>query len=61
MGDTILFWSDLWYGKILKLSYPQLFSFTINAELSILDLVVTQDNLHFVNAELFTTSKCPEN
>jgi hypothetical protein len=30
LGDTTLFWKDLWNGKILQLSYPQLFSFVVN-------------------------------
>jgi hypothetical protein len=26
-GETIIFWKDLWNGKILQHTYPQLFSF----------------------------------
>ena len=29
-GDTILFWHDLWNGRILKLDYPEIFSFVRN-------------------------------
>jgi hypothetical protein len=32
--DAILFWSDLWNGSVLKLVYPQLFSFTINENIT---------------------------
>jgi hypothetical protein len=29
-GDTMLFWQDLWNGKILNQVYSHLFSFTNN-------------------------------
>ena len=34
-GDTILFWQDLWNGKILKLEFPKLFSFVGNDQLTV--------------------------
>jgi hypothetical protein len=34
-GDTILFWSDLWNGKILQTDYPQLFSFAKNYKITV--------------------------
>jgi hypothetical protein len=49
LGDTILFWQDMWNGKILKLSYRELFSFAINAEVtvkSVLQAEAFEDNFH---------------
>jgi hypothetical protein len=43
-GDTILFWSDLWNGRILKQAYQQLFSFVINENVTI-QTVMEQDDL----------------
>jgi hypothetical protein len=43
-GDTILFWSDLWNGRILKQAYQQLFSFVINENATI-QTVMEQDDL----------------
>jgi hypothetical protein len=43
-GDTILFWSDLWNGRILKQAYQQLFSFAINENATI-QTVMEQDDL----------------
>jgi hypothetical protein len=34
-GETILFWKDLWNGRILKLQYPELHSFAINQDISL--------------------------
>jgi hypothetical protein len=34
VGDTILFWTDLWNGQVLQHTYPQLFSFALNKNLS---------------------------
>jgi hypothetical protein len=48
-GDTILFWQDMWNGKNLKLSYPELFSFATNAEItvkSVLQAEAFEDNFH---------------
>jgi hypothetical protein len=48
-GDTILFWQDKWNGKNLKLSYPELFSFATNAEItvkSVLQAEAFEDNFH---------------
>jgi hypothetical protein len=39
-----LFWSNLWNGRILKQTYPQLFSFVINENATI-QTVMEQDNL----------------
>jgi hypothetical protein len=29
-GDSILFWADMWNGRVLELTYPKLYSFAIN-------------------------------
>jgi hypothetical protein len=34
-GETILFWNDLWNGRILKLQYPKLHSFAINEDIGL--------------------------
>jgi hypothetical protein len=44
MGDTILFWSDLWNGRVLQQVYPQLHSFAINDKISLAS-VLQQDRL----------------
>jgi hypothetical protein len=33
-GDTVLFWDDLWNGQIMKLKYPELYSFAINKSIT---------------------------
>jgi hypothetical protein len=42
-GDTILFWSDLWNGRVLKLSYPHLFSFATNENITIKAVIEKED------------------
>jgi hypothetical protein len=44
-GDSISFWQDMWNGKVLKLTYPQLFSFTFMEQIS-LSSVLHQENFH---------------
>jgi hypothetical protein len=44
-GDTVLFWQDLWNRKIMNQSYPHLFSFTNNENIT-LQMVLQQDKLH---------------
>jgi hypothetical protein len=44
-GETILFWKDMWNGKMLQLSYPQLHSYS-NKENITLSEVLSQDTLH---------------
>jgi hypothetical protein len=43
VGDTILFLSNMWTGKILKLEYAQLFSFAINAKITLKTLVELEE------------------
>jgi hypothetical protein len=54
-GDTMLFWQDLWNGKILNQSYPHLFSFTSNENIT-LPMVLQLDELH----ELFNLTLSEE-
>jgi hypothetical protein len=42
VGDTIVFWIDLWNGKILNLDFPQLFSFAINSKIIVKKVVKTE-------------------
>jgi hypothetical protein len=38
-GDTIIFWSDLWNGRILQQSYPELFSFATNKSITAREVI----------------------
>jgi hypothetical protein len=52
-GETILFWKDKWNGKILHLTYPHLFSFADDENIS-LHSVMIQDSLQDIfNLPLF--------
>ena len=42
-GDSALFWSDVWFGQPLKLKYPRLFSFAMDANLSVRDVLNASD------------------
>jgi hypothetical protein len=44
LGDTILFWSDMWSERIIKLSYAQLHSFAINGKITV-KAVMEQESL----------------
>jgi hypothetical protein len=44
-GESILFWHDLWNGQVLKLAYPQLFSFTLMEEITLAS-VLQHENFH---------------
>jgi hypothetical protein len=43
-GDTILFWSDMWNGRIMKISFAQLYSFALKENIIVKE-VIEQDNL----------------
>jgi hypothetical protein len=43
-GETILFWRDLWNGRILRMQYPELYSFAINEDIG-LAFVRNEDTL----------------
>jgi hypothetical protein len=42
-GDSILFWQDLWNRKVLKLCYPQLYSFTNKENISLASVLVQEN------------------
>jgi hypothetical protein len=53
-GETVLFWSDLWNGKVLQLDYPQLFSFAKNKSItvkSVLEFDETHELFHLPLSE----------
>jgi hypothetical protein len=33
--DSILFWSNMWNGRVLMLTYPKLYSFTLNTKITV--------------------------
>jgi hypothetical protein len=39
VGDTVIFWSDLWNGRILQQSYLELFSFTTNKSITAQEVI----------------------
>jgi hypothetical protein len=43
-GETILFWKDMWNGRILNLTYPHLYSFVDDENIS-LHSVMAHDSL----------------
>lgn len=34
-GKTILFWQDLWNGRLLRAQFPQLYSYTNNETMTL--------------------------
>jgi hypothetical protein len=34
-GRSVCFWEDIWNGSLLKLEYPQLFSYTRDPKVSV--------------------------
>ena len=42
-GDTILFWHDLWNGTLLKLEYPKLYTFVIKSEITLQQVMETEE------------------
>jgi hypothetical protein len=51
-GKTILFWSDLWNGRILQLTYPHLHSFTKIGNISVKEFVQTEERHTLFNLPL---------
>jgi hypothetical protein len=45
IGDSILFWHDMWNGCVPKLTYPHLFPFTIMENIT-LSSVLQHDNFY---------------
>jgi hypothetical protein len=35
LGDSILFWADMWNERVLEITYPELFSFTMNPSVTV--------------------------
>jgi hypothetical protein len=51
---TIIFWSDMWNGRILQILYPHLYSFSKNSKVSVryvLELERLQDQFHLPLSE----------
>jgi hypothetical protein len=42
-GDTALFWSDRWHGQVFSLAFPRLFSFVLETNLSVQEVVTRSD------------------
>ena len=47
-----LFWSNVWNDKVLKLKYPRLFSFAMDVNLSVRDVMQTQDRTELFHLPL---------
>jgi hypothetical protein len=63
-GDTILFWQDLWNGKVLSQSYPHLHSLTNNENItlqSVLQLNELQELFHLPLSDEAYTQFCDLN
>jgi hypothetical protein len=48
-GDTILLWTDVWNGSILQHTYPQLYSFAKDNQVTVkivLELESLEDRFH---------------
>lgn len=44
-GDTALFWSDKWLGNLLQLTYPRLFSYALDSNISVKDVFDSVDRI----------------
>ena len=42
-GSTVAFWGDLWSTAILSEKFPRLFSFAINLDISVKEIIMAQD------------------
>jgi hypothetical protein len=42
-GSTIAFWGDLWSTDILSEKFPRFFSFAINPDISVKEIIMAQD------------------
>jgi hypothetical protein len=40
-GDTILFWNDIWNGRVLKFTYPELFSFATKENVTLKEVLAS--------------------
>jgi hypothetical protein len=53
-GDTILFWADMWNGRVLKHTYLELFSFAAKESVTLKDVLESdsfQSNFHMPPSE----------
>jgi hypothetical protein len=41
-GSTVTFWGDLWTSDILSIKFPSLFSFALNPDISVKDIVLAE-------------------
>ena len=51
-GPSVSFWDDLWASDILSVKYPHLFSFATNPEISVKQIVLTDDLYSLFNLPL---------
>jgi hypothetical protein len=51
-GDTILLWHDLWNNQVLKLSFPQLYSFVKNDLITLSSMLQVEDFAYHFNLPL---------
>jgi hypothetical protein len=42
-GDTILFWEDSWNGRVLRLSFLELFSFAKDQKIKVASMLAVDD------------------
>jgi hypothetical protein len=42
-GDTAIFWSDRWHGQVFSMAFPRLFSFALEANMSVREVVQMSD------------------
>jgi hypothetical protein len=42
-GDTILFWTDMWYSGTMQSLFPRLFSFALDAKISVGEFCAQED------------------
>jgi hypothetical protein len=60
-GDTILFWQDMWNGRILAMTYHKLHSCAINKDVTvrtILDSEALQENFNLPLSEIVFNQFC---
>jgi hypothetical protein len=52
-GSTILFWKDVWNGRIMEISYPHLCSFTKSENISLQSVLSLEELRDLFNLPLF--------
>jgi hypothetical protein len=60
-GDTILFWHDLWNGQLLKASFPHLYSFVKNENVTVktvLEMESFDEHFHLPLSEIAFEQYC---